>query len=116
MADVDVKDIIKLNPDQVEKLAEALQLDPEEVEPFIIEKLAVLLEEIQTIHRRRRRIDMMSGNALLTPDQAAETLQVEPSTVKRWLRQGRLAGIKPGKEWRIRESDLQEFLLKQKKD
>ena len=107
---ISARDILKLEPEQVEKLAEALQLDAEEVEHYIMERFESALQAMQATQRARH------GMRLLTPDQAAETLQVEPSTVKRWLRQGRLAGIKPGKEWRIRESDLQEFLLKQKKD
>ncbi len=57
-------------------------------------------------------MDKRTGGVLtlLTPDQVADRLQVEPSTVKRWLRQGKLQGVKPGKEWRITESQLSGFI------
>ncbi len=58
-------------------------------------------------------MDKRTGGVLtlLTPDQVADRLQVEPSTVKRWLRQGKLQGVKPGKEWRISEAVLSAFLF-----
>jgi excisionase family DNA binding protein len=40
----------------------------------------------------------------------AEQLQVDKQTVRRWIKEGRLAAVKPGLEWRIRQSDLDEFL------
>jgi excisionase family DNA binding protein len=52
----------------------------------------------------------MSTVELLTPEEVAERLKVKPRTVQEWLRTGRLAGLKLGKLWRIRESDLQAFL------
>ena len=48
---------------------------------------------------------------LLTPDQAAERLAVSPKTVRDWLRSGKLTGVKAGKLWRIREFDLEAFLI-----
>jgi len=47
---------------------------------------------------------------IYTPEMAAETLHVSVLTLKKWLRSGRLNGIKAGKQWRIRESDLQQFI------
>jgi excisionase family DNA binding protein len=46
----------------------------------------------------------------LTPEQAAERLQVSVFTVQEWLREGRLKGFKAGRLWRIREADLDEFI------
>jgi excisionase family DNA binding protein len=40
----------------------------------------------------------------------ARRLGVEPVTIYRWCRQGRLTCLKPGKEWRIRRSALEAFL------
>ena len=48
----------------------------------------------------------------ITPAQAAERLQVSVFTVQEWLREGRLKGFKAGRLWRIREADLDEFILK----
>lgn len=48
---------------------------------------------------------------LLTPEEAADRLQVSLSTVKRWLRNGQLEGLKPGgKVWRIEEKTLEQFI------
>jgi len=48
---------------------------------------------------------------LFTPEEAAEVLRVKPRTVMEWLRQGKLKGVKlGGKLWRIRESDLSDFI------
>ncbi len=47
---------------------------------------------------------------LLGVEEVARHLGVEPVTVYRWCRQGRLTCLKPGKEWRIRRSALEAFL------
>jgi len=50
---------------------------------------------------------------LLTPEQAAKALAVSPRTVKQWLRDGKLPGVKlAGKVWRVKASDLQAFIKK----
>ncbi len=51
---------------------------------------------------------------LLTPEQAAEYLQVSNVTVIRWLKEGKITGHKVGRFWRIKEVDIQEYLDKQK--
>jgi excisionase family DNA binding protein len=40
----------------------------------------------------------------------AEELGVDVQTVRRWIQSGKLRGFKPGKEYRVREADLEEFL------
>jgi excisionase family DNA binding protein len=47
---------------------------------------------------------------LLSVEDVAGVLGVEPVTVYRWCRQGRLVCLKPGKSWRIRRSALEAFL------
>jgi excisionase family DNA binding protein len=47
---------------------------------------------------------------LLTPEQVAERLAVSPYSVRKWLRSGRIKGIKIASLWRIRESDLETFI------
>lgn len=47
---------------------------------------------------------------LLTPKDAAKILSLSPVTIKKWLWQGKLKGIKVGSVWRIKESDLKAFL------
>ena len=48
---------------------------------------------------------------LLTPEEAADRLAIKPRTIREWLMDGKLRGIKPGgKLWRVKESDLEAFL------
>lgn len=47
---------------------------------------------------------------IFTPEEVADRLSVTPKTIKDWLRSGNLRGIKAGRLWRIRESDLEDFL------
>jgi len=47
---------------------------------------------------------------LLTPKEAAEIMAVTSRTVKEWLRQGELTGVKIRNLWRIKESDLEQFI------
>ena len=47
---------------------------------------------------------------LLTAEQAAATLQLSPKTLKGWLRAGKLTGCKIGRQWRVREMDLEAFI------
>ncbi|RBP42207.1 helix-turn-helix domain-containing protein [Garciella nitratireducens] len=46
----------------------------------------------------------------LTVEEVADMLRLNTVTIYRWLRTNKLRGIKLGKEWRIKDSDLQEFL------
>lgn len=46
---------------------------------------------------------------MLTPENAAERLQVKPSTIRKWLRNGTLKGVKIGMLWRISESTIEEY-------
>ena len=39
-----------------------------------------------------------------------DALGVDVQTVRRWIKAGRLKAFKPGKDYRIREADLEEFL------
>jgi excisionase family DNA binding protein len=48
---------------------------------------------------------------LLTPKQASERLLVSEKAVLDWLRFGTLKGVKAGRQWRIRERDLEAFLV-----
>ncbi len=47
---------------------------------------------------------------LYTPEMAADLLHVSTLTLKKWLRSGSLNGIKVGRQWRVRESDLKAFI------
>lgn len=46
----------------------------------------------------------------LTTEQVSNILQVHPFTILKFIREGRLKGIKLGRVYRIKESDVHEFL------
>ena len=52
----------------------------------------------------------MSEHALLTPEEAARYLRVTERTVYRLLRCGDCPGVKIGRQWRIRKTDLEACL------
>lgn len=52
----------------------------------------------------------MGAEKLLTPEDVAKSFAVKPETVREWLRTGKLKGVKVGRLWRIRESELEAFL------
>ena len=49
------------------------------------------------------------GN-LLTPEEVAEHLKVEVTTVWRWCRTKEIPAIKVGKYWRIPEDEFKKYL------
>jgi excisionase family DNA binding protein len=51
----------------------------------------------------------MGQNDILTLEQAANRAQVAVKTMREWLRTGKLKGIKAGRLWRVRASDLERF-------
>ena len=47
---------------------------------------------------------------LLTAEEVARELMLQPTTIYQWCREGRLPAIKLGKEWRIRRTALDTYL------
>jgi len=45
-----------------------------------------------------------------TPRQVADILKVKETTIWQWLKEGKLKGVHLGRLWRIRQSQLNEFL------
>ena len=58
---------------------------------------------------------MQNSEKMLTPDQAAERLNVPIKTVRQWLRNGTLHGVKEDNRWQIEESDVDRLLEEQKR-
>jgi excisionase family DNA binding protein len=50
-----------------------------------------------------------------TPEQVAEWLDVDVTTVYRWLNGGLLSGVQLGKKWRITENDIRSFIAEERK-
>ena len=54
---------------------------------------------------------LLEEEALLTPGEVARMFRVDPKTVGRWARQGRLTAIRtPGGDRRYRAAEVREFL------
>jgi len=47
---------------------------------------------------------------LLRPEVVAELLQVSRRIVVRWLKEGRLKGVRVERLWRVHKEDLERFL------
>lgn len=53
----------------------------------------------------------MVEDKLLTVEQVAERLQMHAATVRRFIREGKLAGIRlGGREWRVKSSEMERFI------
>lgn len=51
-------------------------------------------------------------DGVMLPEEAAEELRVHPETVMRWLRAGKMRGIKlPGGTWRITRAEVDRILM-----
>ena len=54
------------------------------------------------------------NDRMLTPEEVAERLAVTPNTVRGWLRDGTLKGVKLGKRvWRIKEDEVKLHLCRE---
>ncbi len=49
-------------------------------------------------------------SALLTIEETAEKLKMHPETMRDYLRERKITGVKVGRSWRVRESDLVAFI------
>ncbi len=47
---------------------------------------------------------------LLTVEEVAEYLHISPESVRRYLRDGEMGGVKLAKKWLVREKDLEKFI------
>lgn len=59
---------------------------------------------------RTAMLQASSGISLIAPKDAMRLLGTTPPTFYRWLREGRLKGLKAGRQWRFRKVDLERFL------
>jgi len=53
---------------------------------------------------------------LLTAQEVSDILKVKLTTVRKWIRQGKIQGVKLGKSWRVEQEDLQQFIQSRKGD
>jgi excisionase family DNA binding protein len=56
-----------------------------------------------------------TGNTvMLRPDQVAEILGLPGSTIRRWLREGKIKGVKMGRLWLIHKDEINRILEESK--
>ncbi len=58
---------------------------------------------------------MEKENKFYTPKQVAEKLNLKPTTIREWCKIGKMGHIKFGKEYRISEKDIEDWISKRKK-
>lgn len=51
--------------------------------------------------------------AMYTVHEIAETLKLDAETIRRYINSEKIRAYKIGKEWRVKESDLLEFIERQ---
>lgn len=51
-----------------------------------------------------------TSKKLLTVNEAAERLSLSPDTIRKWLRNGQIKGVKISRIWRVSEEDLYEIM------
>jgi excisionase family DNA binding protein len=60
---------------------------------------------------RHKRMD----EKIYTVQEVANRLRIDTRTVRKWIRSGELAAIDIGREYRIRESSLQDFIQRKER-
>jgi PTS system nitrogen regulatory IIA component len=61
-----------------------------------------------------REITSEREERLLTIDEVAVFLHMNPMTVYAWVKDGRIPAFKIGRVWRFRKTEIEEWLRKQK--
>ena len=61
-----------------------------------------------------KRTNLHNEERLLTIDEVADFLHINPMTVYAWVRDGKIPAFKIGKVWRFRKTEIDKWLKKQK--
>lgn len=56
--------------------------------------------------------ELLTEGCLVNIEEAANLLRLRPSTIRKWLHEGRLPKIKLGRRTLLRRGDLEEFITK----
>ncbi len=56
-------------------------------------------------------MSLLETETVYTTTQAAQQLGVHPRTVERWIAAGKLRAFRVGGWWRVRELDLETFVI-----
>lgn len=52
---------------------------------------------------------------LLTTEDVARRLNTSEASVRRWIRNGLMAGIQVGAEWRVERAELEDFIRRNRR-
>jgi excisionase family DNA binding protein len=64
-------------------------------------------------HPRRGKLIAFVPEQLLDTEEAAAAMRIHPKTLQKLARRGRVRGIRVGKLWRFRASDIQDWIESQ---
>ncbi len=59
---------------------------------------------------------MSQQDDMLTVEEVAKELRIDPKTVRRWIKRRELVAIDIGREYRIRRSALDDFIARRQTD
>ncbi len=59
---------------------------------------------------------MSQQDDMLTVEEVAKELRVDPKTVRRWIQRGELVAIDIGREYRIKRRALNDFISRRETD
>lgn len=63
-----------------------------------------------TKRNMRLMLDVTPIGVLFTTTEVAAILKTAPRTIQRWIKAGQLKGVRIGREYRVKVSDLQAFV------
>lgn len=55
----------------------------------------------------------MNTDEIFTVQEGAAYAKIAPKTLRKWLKNGQLPGLRAGRHWRVQKSALQSFLREQ---
>lgn len=77
--------------------------------------LRALIAEVVRDELSRALADRDRPDQYLSPRRAAQIADVAPGTIRRWIREGRIAASSAGRAIRVRRSELETFLRSERR-
>ena len=71
----------------------------------------------QYLERYNEQQEATMAQELMTVEEVAALLRLDPQTVRKWLREGKLPGFRLGSKqagWRVRRSEVEQYLEAQR--
>jgi excisionase family DNA binding protein len=75
-----------------------------------IEEIGVIIKSLNDIRREEKQL----AGPILDIKQVQEKLGVSERTIFRLIEKGELTGFKVGRAWRFEESDIDEYIIRQR--